>query len=56
MQEKARVVDLCSRLDISNASKYQQELKWSISITYSLLSLFYCSGLVPGKDSIQMMS
>jgi len=27
MQEKARVVDLCSRLDISNASKYQQELK-----------------------------
>ena len=27
MQEKDRVVDLCSRLDISNASKYRQELK-----------------------------
>lgn len=27
LQEKARVVDLCGRLDISNASKYRQELK-----------------------------
>lgn len=26
-QEKARVIDLCSRLDITNASKYRQELK-----------------------------
>jgi hypothetical protein len=29
------VIDLCTRLDISNASKYRQELKWSIPITYS---------------------
>jgi len=27
LQEKARVIDLCTRLDISNASKYRQELK-----------------------------
>jgi len=27
MQEKERVIDLCSRLDISNATKYRQELK-----------------------------
>lgn len=26
-QEKARIIDLCSRLDVSNASKYRQELK-----------------------------
>jgi hypothetical protein len=27
LQDKARVIDLCTRLDISNASKYRQELK-----------------------------
>ena len=27
IQEKARVVDLCSRIDISNSSKYREELK-----------------------------
>lgn len=27
IQEKARVIDLCSRTDISNASKYREELK-----------------------------
>lgn len=27
LQERARVIDLCTRLDISNASKYRQELK-----------------------------
>ena len=27
LQEKARVIDICTRLDISNASKYRQELK-----------------------------
>jgi hypothetical protein len=26
-QEKARIIDLCSKLDIANASKYRQELK-----------------------------
>jgi hypothetical protein len=26
-QEKSRIIDLCSRLDIANASKYRQELK-----------------------------
>jgi hypothetical protein len=26
-QEKARILDLCSRLDIANASKYRQDLK-----------------------------
>ena len=26
-QEKSRMLDLCSRLDIANASKYRQELK-----------------------------
>jgi hypothetical protein len=26
-QEKSRILDLCSRLDIANASKYRQELK-----------------------------
>jgi hypothetical protein len=27
MQEKARVIDLCSKIDITNANKYRQELK-----------------------------
>jgi hypothetical protein len=26
-EEKSRIVDLCSRLDIANATKYRQELK-----------------------------
>jgi len=26
-QEKARVIDLCARIDISNASRYREELK-----------------------------